>query len=222
MAGSDLESGTMSRAGFLAGAGLWFEVIAVGVLIMLAASPADASTRLAAAADASTATAFKPPHEFTARRMSPRPGAVAPGTVVKSSSLWTNRVFANASDRFALVNEGSAQYPARSLDGGRVWRIDGPQFHVDALDAAEAVGYVGVLTPRTFYAYGGSVVDVTTDGGRSWWEASLDGLVVAVVPGPKRDDLVAYAREQLSPALTSQYVSRDGGRIWTYTTDGID
>jgi len=66
------------------------------------------------------------------------------------------------------------------------------------------------------------VVDVTTDGGRSWWEASLDGLVVAVVPGPKRDDLVAYAREQLSPALTSQYVSRDGGRIWTYTTDGID
>jgi hypothetical protein len=71
------------------------------------------------------------------------------------------------------------------------------------------------------YAYGSSVVSVTTDGGRSWWETFLGELVVAVVPGP-RNHLVAYVQQQLDPdrgldAVTWQYVSRDGGRHWVYT-----
>jgi photosystem II stability/assembly factor-like uncharacterized protein len=139
---------------------------------------------------------------------------------VRSSELFTDRVFANASDGFALVNLGNAQFPACSRDGGRTWRTCGPAVHVDAADAPEGVGYVGVAGPRTFFAYGSSAVDVTTDGGRTWWETFLGELVVAVVPGP-RHDLLAYVQQQLEnntdSAVTWQYVSRDGGRHWRYS-----
>jgi hypothetical protein len=152
--------------------------------------------------------------------MAPRPGAVAPGTAVKPGDLFTPRVFANASVGFALAGVGDAQYPARSLDGGRTWRIDGPQVHIDAVDGPEGVGYVGVAGPHTFFAYGSSAVDVTTVGGRTWWQTFLGELVVAVVPGP-RDELLAYVQQQLGRGLaaaTRQYVSHDGGRHWVYST----
>ncbi len=136
-------------------------------------------------------------------------------------------MFANASDGFALANAGSARYPSHSVDGGRTWRINGPQLHVDAADGAEGVGYVGVAGDRTLFAYGGSAVDVTTNGGRTWWETFLGELVVAVVPGPG-NALVAYVQQQLTnsikPVATWQYVSSDGGRRWRYSTAlaGID
>jgi hypothetical protein len=141
-----------------------------------------------------TVAALTPPKQLIGHRMR---GAVSSGTGVSDAGLFTDRVFANPSDGFALVNDGSAQYPARSRDGGRSWQIDGPQFHVDAADGPEGVGYVGVVGPRTFFAYGSSVVDISTDAGRRGWEAYLGELVVAVVPGPG-DVLVAYIQQQLS------------------------
>jgi hypothetical protein len=131
-------------------------------------------------------------------------------------------VFANADDGFALADDpGKAQYPAHTSDGGRVWRIDGPQVHIDAADGPEGVGSVGVAGTRTFFAYGSSAVDVTTDGGRVWWETFLGELVVAVVARSPHD-LVAYVQQSVSnhrinPAVTWQYVSGDGGRKWRYT-----
>lgn len=163
------------------------------------------------------------PTPVSARRLRPRPGAVAPGTVVPVTGAFTLRVFANRRDGFTLANDGSAQYPAISDDGGRTWRIDGPQVHVDAADGAEGVGYVGIAGPHAFFAYGSSAVDVTTNSGRTWWETLLDGLVVAVVPGLRSGTLVAFVQDSLSdartnPAVTWPYVSRDGGRHWIYST----
>jgi hypothetical protein len=159
--------------------------------------------------------------------MRPRPGAVPRGTVVTPSELFTPRVFANGTVGFALASVGTAQYPARSLDGGATWRIDGPQVHIDAADGPEGVGYVGVAGPRTFFAYGSSVVDVTTNGGRTWWETYLGELVVAVVPGGG-NKLLAYVQQQLGgqgipPVDTWQYVSHDGGRHWSFSQslDGL-
>jgi hypothetical protein len=162
------------------------------------------------------------PHHLIARRLRPRPGAVAPRTPVNPSDLFTDRVFANGRDGFALANDGSAQYPALSTDGGQTW-IDGRQVYIDAADRAEGVGYVGIASPRTFFAYGSSAVDVTTNAGRTWWEAFLGELVVAVVPGERPQELVAYVQQSLSndrvnPAVTWQYVSHDGGRHWSYST----
>jgi hypothetical protein len=158
-----------------------------------------------------------PPHEITAKRLHARPDAVARGTKVRDSALFGVRTFANARDGFALADVRQAQYPARTTDGGRTWRIDGPQFHVNAADAPEAVGFVGMAGPRRLFAYGASAVDASTDGGRTWWEAFLGDLVVAVVPGPGK--LVAYVQHEAETrAVTWQYVSRDGGRHWRYST----
>jgi hypothetical protein len=197
---------------------------AAGLAVIAAGIATAAATATSGAHPPARATAAvpSPPHRLTARRMRPRPGAVPRGTAVSSADLFTTRVFANASHGFALASVDSAQYPARSVDGGRTWRIDGPQVHIDAADAAEGVGYVGVAGPRTFFAYGSSAVDVTTDGGHTWWETFLGELVVAVVRGP-RNELVAYVQQQLDPnssslaAATWQYVSRDGGRHWFYS-----
>ena len=147
----------------------------------------------------------------------------APGTVVPSSEVFGDRVFLNGREGVALADSGNAQYPALSTNGGRVWRIDGPPLHVDAADGAEAVGSVGIADPRTFFAFGSSVVDVTTDAGRTWWETYLGDDVVAVVPN-LHNELVAYVEHSVSnahlnPAATLQYVSRDGGRQWRYSTD---
>lgn len=168
-----------------------------------------------------------PPAHLTARRLRPRPGATTPGTIVARSALFTDRVFAGDRIGFALANGNNAQYPALTTDGGRTWRIDGPQVHVDAADGAEGVGAVGIAGPRTFFAYGSSAVDVTTNGGRAWWETFLGELVMAVVPGPGHA-LIAYVQQSVttaaaSPAVTWQYVSADGGRHWNYSTalDGL-
>lgn len=162
-----------------------------------------------------------PTRHITARRMRPRPHATPRGTVMKSGALFGPRVFANDTVGFALANSNNAQYPVRSLDRGLTWRIDGPQFHVDAADAPEGVGLVGMASRRTYFAYGSSVVDVTTNGGRRWWEAFLGELVVAVVPGSGHR-LVAYVQNEVNSNFkhvpTIQYVTKDGGRHWNYST----
>jgi hypothetical protein len=166
-------------------------------------------------------TTVAPPPRTLGHLMRARPEAVAPGTTVGEHDLFTDRVFANSATGFALANDDQAQYPVRTADAGQHWRIDGPQLHVDAADAPEGVGSVGLVGPRTYFAYGSSVVDVTTDAGRTWWETYLGELVVAVVPGPG-NRLVAYVQQQLSntstSAATRQYVSTDGGRQWRYST----
>jgi photosystem II stability/assembly factor-like uncharacterized protein len=177
---------------------------------------------LAPASAATRASAARPTPRYTAHRLKPRSGAVAPATTISSSSLFTTRVFANGSVGFALANDGQAQYPALSTDGGKTWKIDGPQVHVDAADAPAAVGSVGVVGTRTYFAYGSSAIDVTTDGGHTWWQTFVGELVVAVVPGPHHE-LIAYVQQSLStrnlnPVVTWQYVSRDGGRHWRYST----
>jgi hypothetical protein len=162
---------------------------------------------------------------LSARRLRPRGrpfGIERPRTIIRSADLFSNRVFANARIGFALANGNNAQYPAVSTDGGRLWKIDGPQVHINAADGAEGVGFVGVTGPRTFFAYGSSAVDVTTDGGRVWWETLLGEQVMAVVPNDFHNELVAYvdqsvSTQHLNPAMTWQYVSRDG-RHWRYTT----
>lgn len=194
----------------------------LAVAILAAGPVATADRSLPHARLRESATAPSPPPRLTARLLRPRPGAVPPGTAVSSADLFPDRVFANSRVGFALANVESAQYPARSVNGGRSWHIDGLQVHVDAADGPEGVGYVGVAGPRTFFASGSSAVDVTTDGGRVWWETFLGELVVAVVPGPGKG-LVAHVQQQLdptgiTPAATWQYVSRDGGRQWIYSS----
>jgi phage baseplate assembly protein gpV len=71
---------------------------------------------------------------------------------------------------------------------------------------------------RTEYAYGASVVDVTTNAGRTWWQAFLGEQVLAVTFQHNR--LIAIVQQQTTnqglKAVTQVYVSKDGGRHWRY------
>jgi hypothetical protein len=152
-------------------------------------------------------------------RLRPSGGKPRPGAAVDAKRVG-ERIFSNGRLGFALGWVGSTLVPVATHDGGSVWRIDGPGLYREAADAPAVVNNVGLVVPRMFYAYGPSVIDVTPNGGRVWWQAFFDGFVVAVVPG-SHVDLVAYVQpfqSRANPRTTFQYVTRDGGRQWQYTT----
>ena len=195
-------------------------LICAGAAAALVATGTGAGGATAATSPAHPAAGPAPRALITAGRMRARMGAARRGTIVPATALFTARVFPGAATGFALTNDGNAQYPALTVDGGRTWRIAGPQVHVDAADGPEGVGFAGTAGPRTFFAYGSSVVDVTSDGGRTWWQAFL-GEEVSAVSATPGGHLVAYVNQQTSQgdqAVTWQYVSRDGGRHWRYST----
>jgi hypothetical protein len=204
-------------------------LLGLGGLVLTGSRPARARARSGVTSEAgcvSEPSATASPQCLRAASRLPRRrasfGLSAPGTVARSSAVFGVRVFLNAKEGVALADGNNAEYPALSTDGGQVWRIDGPPLHVDAADGAEAVGSVGIAGPRTFFAYGSSVVDVTTDRGRTWWETYLGENVVVVVPS-NGNELLAYVEQSvnhqhLNPAATWQYISRDGGRHWHYST----
>lgn len=162
-----------------------------------------------------------PPAKITARLIRRQPGTVKVGTVVPPSGL-DQRIFINKRVGFALGGVGEAQYPAKTTDGGAVWKTFGPALHVNALQAPLAVTQIGVANARTIYFYGsGQVVDATGDGGKHWWQAFTQELSAAVVPGSGRR-LVWFTQTSdsanLSNAVTWTYVSTNGGKVWHYTT----
>jgi hypothetical protein len=178
------------------------------------------ATALSASAPARVGAVRHPPADrrLSARRLRPMNGRFRPGTPVHRAHI-AERVFSNGRDGFALGWVSSALYPVATVDGGRAWRIDGPWLYREAADAPAVVGQIGLVLPRTFYTYGSSVIDVTPDGGREWWQTFFSGLVVAVVPG-SHVDLVAYVQPfggRSDPRVTYEYATRDGGRHWHYT-----
>lgn len=177
-----------------------------------------AGLALAGGASAAIAATSTPAVQMSAHQLRARPQAARVGSTVPARDIFGARIFPTATEGFALAGAGQAQYPALTTDGGRTWRIDGPQFHVDAADGPEAVTAVGAATSRTLYAYGSSAVDASRDRGTTWWQTLFDGLVVAVVPNAQ-SHLVAYVQQSTTAhgAQTLQYVSRDGGRHWTLT-----
>jgi hypothetical protein len=152
----------------------------------------------------------------TAKLITRRAGTLAPGTVVRSSALG-QRVFTDANHGFALANVAQAQYPAVTVDGGKVWKTDGPALHVNAAQAPLSVVNIGAASRRTVFAYGsGQVVDTTSDGGRRWYQALFQGLSMALVPGPQGHLVAFIDGSSNGKDVTRQYVSKNGGRSWTH------
>ncbi len=149
---------------------------------------------------------------------------IKPGTPVNSAQL-TTRVFADARHGFALFNNRAGEtFPATTTDGGRVWRIAGPVLHAPAAQGALAVNQVGTAGAGRYMAFGdGSVVDVTSDGGKRWWRAALGDEVPAVIASGRQ--LIAFAQEQEPTAHEALHAvvwvfrSTDGGRVWHATSE---
>jgi hypothetical protein len=175
----------------------------------------------ASAAGVAGASAPKPPAKLTGSRITRPAHTLKPGKIVHPSSLG-QRVFVNAHDGFALAAVGEAQYPAETADGGAVWKTFGPALHLNAAQAPLAVTEVGAANAHTVYYYGsGQAVDVTSDGGKTWWRTFCSELSLAVVPGVGHR-LVWITQDGVGAngdkAVTWPYVSTDGGRVWHYTT----
>jgi hypothetical protein len=162
----------------------------------------------------------KPPKKIVATRITRPAHTLAVGTPVKASSLG-QRVFVTATRGFSLAATGDAQYPAQTTNGGASWKTFGPALHLNAAQAPLAVTEVGAANARAVYYYGsGQAVDVTSNGGRTWWRAFAPELSLAVVPGVS-GRLVWIVQDGTGSsgerALTWVYESTDGGRVWHYT-----
>lgn len=170
---------------------------------------------------AATPSAPTPPATLTAQLNKRQRGTAKVGTRVPLSGLG-QRVFINQRVGFALGSVGQAQYPAKTTDGGAVWKTFGPALHLNAAQAPLSVTEVGATGARTIYFYGsGQVVDATGDGGKHWWRAFTQELSVAVVPGIGRR-LLWFTQTAVNGnnanAVTWPYVSTNGGKTWHYTT----
>ena len=166
----------------------------------------------AAAAPAASA----PANTVKASRINRPAHTLALGTTVAASTIFGNRVFTDAKHGFALADKGQAQYPAATTDGGKTWKTDGPALHLNAAQAPLAVSTIGAASRQTIFAWGsGQAVDVTGNGGKQWYRALFEGVPVAVVENPQ-GHLVAFVDGfgSGSSGVTSQYVSKDGGKSW--------
>ena len=177
------------------------------VAVVLGLSSLGAAARIIAAA-------AKAPKTVNATLITRAHGTLAAGSKVRSSAVAGQRVFTDAKHGFALASVGSADYPVATADGGKTWKTDGPALHLDAAQAPLAVSFIGAVSRKTVFAWGGGqVIDATNDGGKHWRRALFTtGLPVAVV----RDiqgHLTAFVGS-LSGGSASRYVSKDGGRTW--------
>jgi hypothetical protein len=136
------------------------------------------------------------------------------------------RTFATRRDGFALGNlsasEGGPMYPLATTDGGKTWRVAGALVNLPAAHGGVDVAQGGVVSSRLWFMCCGlnTVVDVTTDAGRHWWQAFLPGEVVTVVAGTpafagRRARLIAFVRP-ISASNGSS--SRIRPRLWIYTS----
>jgi hypothetical protein len=149
-----------------------------------------------------------------------------PGTVVPAASLGAG-LFADARHGFTLASiDGTETYPAATVDGGRTWRIDGPLLPTAASAGSGVVSQPGIAGPRTYFVSEGiggiTVVEVTTDAGKRWWQTLLPGGAVFV--GAFDGELTAIVAGGASrPGVQETFLAYHSrtGRRWTYD-DSLD
>ena len=192
-------------------------VIVISSAIIVGVSTA--SSRSAAVA------ASSPPATVTASALprSSSPPFKPVGAIVSSASVGVSsnlvhvpRVFVNDADGVSMGTGrslGNVTYPIATVDGGKTWKIDGPELHVPAANAPNVVTAVGAASPATYFIYGGPMggnsVNVTTNGGKQWYRAYLGGVVGAVVASSS-EDLYAFTGQ------VGLYYSNNGGKVWHY------
>lgn len=141
------------------------------------------------------------------------------GTLVPSSDVVVTAAD-NRQLRFGLARYSStrdAAYPAISSDAGNTWRIDGPLFHIDALQGASVITNVGSLgTDGAYYwGQGGNVVWVTTDRGSHWWLTGFSYGVNRVTASHGTLSTDALGGQLKGGGIERfLYVSNDSGHTW--------
>lgn len=146
-----------------------------------------------------------------------------PGTTVPSQDI-RSRVHLGAGVEAGLADQGTLfgfAYPALSRDGGRSWRVDGPQFYHAGADGPGTTTQLVSLADVTLIAWGqtGNLVKTSGDLGRHWVQALFSGGVLSLrVVG---SEIIVRATgdalppgSQTGPLATWIYRSTDGGQRW--------
>jgi photosystem II stability/assembly factor-like uncharacterized protein len=185
-------------------------VLVLGVcgaaLVSSFAGASGAATRPLAAAAA-------PPKTVTAVSLAGRQGTLAPGSKARPARIFSNRVFTDAKHGFALGSPQDADYALATADGGKTWKTDSPALHLHALSAPFAVLNIGAANRKTVFAWGGGqVIDATSDGGKTWYQALWEGQPLAVAPNVEGGLLAVIG--SFSGKAKWIYSSTDGGRSW--------
>jgi hypothetical protein len=149
------------------------------------------------------------------------PGGLRPGTPV-NPAFTSIRVFANRRIGFAITDipkAGDGTYPVSTANGGKNWQTDGPVLHIPAAQGAIGVGQAGVAGSKIFFAWCGacnSVIDITPDAGKHWWQAFMPGQVLTLLGTPyARAGLIAVVEGPTSAA------NGRGASLWVHiSTDG--
>jgi hypothetical protein len=192
--------------------------VALSAIIVGIASASGRTPAVAASSPPATVTA-------TALPKSSSPPFKPVGTIVSAASVGNSsnlgpvpRVFVGSQDGVSMGTSrslGGVTYPVATVNGGKTWRIDGPELHVQAANAPNVVTQVGAASPATYFIYGGPMgansVNVTTNGGKQWYRAYLGGVVDAVA-ATNSEDLYAFI------GAPGAYYSNNGGRTWHYNT----
>jgi hypothetical protein len=131
------------------------------------------------------------------------------------------RSFATRRDGFALGDlsaaEGGPMYPLATTDDGKTWRIAGPIVNTPAAQGGVDVAQAGVVNAHTWFMCCGlnTVVDVTTDSGKHWWQAFLPGEVVSVIAGTPS---FAGPRARLIALVRPFPTAHRRQRLWVYVS----
>ena len=146
------------------------------------------------------------------------PSSEPAGTAVPGHDV-TAAVSDNSKLKFGLATFPSSTqtYPAISTNGGTSWKVDGPMFHVDALQGASVVASSGVLPPHGayFWARAGNLIWITYDEGAHWWNVVFGAGVDDLSSRHGTFEAVVFGAQVRATALQRfLYVSSDSGKIW--------
>jgi hypothetical protein len=184
--------------------------LAVSVIALSACGSSSQSS--AGLAPSAVQKPWKPP-SARGRLIVEKPGALRLGAPVVPRELLKPRVFADAEHGYALALIQDITYPAKTLNGGKSWRVDGPLFNRPP-PPPPAIQAIGVASARTAFAWdglgGGSLVAVTTDGGAHWWKTSLPGVVLSVAAEG------AYLQANIYGIIRKGRMTHNG--LWAYQT----
>jgi len=151
------------------------------------------------------------------------------GRVIPASQLrWINIKSSGAIDEWGVwrPNGDGGLYPVRSTDGGVHWTAAGPLLATDW--AGGGIYYVGKVIsdgPTSVVMVSNAVIDVTTDGGRQWYQylnpASdwiIGGQPVSVSIGIR---IRPFPDGNLPKGSYATYVLNDARHEWVRTSQSI-
>jgi hypothetical protein len=150
------------------------------------------------------------------------------GRVIPASQSRWITVRSSGTDEWGVwrPNGGGGLYPVRSMDGGVRWMAAGPLLATDWVGGS--IYYVGKVIadgPSSVVMVSNAVIDVTTDGGRQWFQylnAASDWIITGQPVGVSIGLRIRPLPDgNLSRGSYATYVLNDPRHEWVRTAQSL-